>query len=348
MTTSPRNTGFSRRTFLQQGGILMGGVVLLGAAGCARDGNGNGQGQTSGEGGEQQASYEGEGAITHLTAIVHSAPFHIAQRLGYYEEEGLTIEHVSFPGGSDTIRGMESGIPFGSPASLPLFIAWEKGLKDLRIIGSVYNAASVDFIVPSDSEIESIEDLGGKKIAVSTPGANSTYFADRTVREAGFTPGEDVELVSVGGPGDAWTAASEGVVDVAWTAAPLPQRLVAAGDARVVWRSSEFVDNWTDTCLATTQQYIDSNPEVLQAWVNAVQRGMDLIDEDPETAAEEYAAAVDISPEVALEALKAEPGAFSTKIDLAGLEENVVAGKDEGQLTEDPDMDEIVVEDFTT
>ncbi|MGH3665684.1 MAG: ABC transporter substrate-binding protein, partial [Egibacteraceae bacterium] len=293
-------------------------------------------------------AYSGEVAITHLTAIVHSAPFHIAERLGYYEEEGLEIEHISFPGGSDTIRGMESGIPFGSPASLPLFIAYEKGLDQLRIIGSVYNAASVDFIVPKDSEIESVEDLGGTKIAVSTPGSNSTYFADRTVREAGFTPGQEVELVNVGGPGDAWTAASEGVVDVAWTASPLPEQLVQSGDAKVVWRSRDFVEHWTDTCLATTQEFIDSNPEALQAWVRAVQRGMDLINDEPDKAADAYGKAVEIEPEVAKAALQSAPkGTFDTALDMPGLEENVRAGLDQEQLSQEPDMGAIVIEDFT-
>lgn len=342
MTTSLRPYLLHRRDFLRRGGVAMGGVFLLGGVACGRGGST----QTAG-GSEGAVSYQGEAAITHLTAIVHSAPFHIAQALGYYEEEGLTLEHVSFPGGSDTIRGMESGIPLGSPASLPLFIAYEKGLDQLRIIGSVYNAASVDFIAPVDSEISAIEDLGGAKIAVSTPGSNSTYFADRTVREAGFTPGEDVELVNVGGPGDAWTAASEGVVDVAWTASPLPEQLVDSGEAKVVWRSRDFVESWTDTVLATTQEFIDSDPEVLQAWVRAVQRGMDLIHDDIEAAAEEYAKAVEITPAVAVSALRSAPeGTFTTQLDMAGLEENVQAGLDEGQLTAAPDMSAIVVDQF--
>jgi NitT/TauT family transport system substrate-binding protein len=355
MTTPPRPTGLDRRRFLR-GGVLLGGAVLLAGTACGRNGADSqaepgptgATGDTGAATGDAaQVSYQGEAAITHLTAIVHSAPFHIAQALGYYEEEGLTLEHVSFPGGSDTIRGMESGIPLGSPASLPLFIAYEKGLDQLRIIGSVYNAASVDFIVPADSPINSVEDLEGAKIAVSTPGSNSTYFAERTVQEAGFTPGQDVELINVGGPGDAWTAASEGVVDVAWTASPLSERLVEEGAAKVVWRSRDFVEHWTDTVLATTQDFIDSDPDVLRAWVRAVQRAMGLINSDPEAAAESYAEAVDISAAVALAALQSAPaGTFTTELDMAGLEENVKAGLDEGQLTAEPDMSAIVVDEF--
>lgn len=336
MTTSRRYL-MSRRGFLRRTGTAAGGVWLLGGAAAAC-------GSSAGAG---DGSYSGEVAITHLTAIVHSAPFHIAQSLGYYEEENLEVEHVSFPGGSDTIRGMESGIPFGSPASLPVFIAHEAGLDQLRIIGSVYNAASVDFIAPADSEIESIEDLEGAAIAVSTPGSNSNYFADRTVREAGFMPGQSVELVNVGGPGDAWTAASEGVVDVAWTASPLPEQLVEAGEAKVIWRSRDFVESWTDTSLVTTQDFIDSNPEVLQGWVRAVQRGMDLITDDLDRAAETYAEAVQIDPGIARAALTSAPeGTFTTALDMDGLEENVRAGLEEGQLEQEPDMSAIVVQDF--
>jgi NitT/TauT family transport system substrate-binding protein len=182
-----------RRRFLYVGGLGAGGAVLLGAAGAC------GGSSRAGGGGE----FTGEVAVAHLKSIVAAAPFLIADELGYFSDEGLTLDMVSFPGGTDTVRGIASGIPFGMPATLPALIAHQKGQKNLRMLSGAVNVALTSFLVPADSEIQSADDLKGKKIAVSQPGSITTYFATRIVRLNGMTPGEDVEILNVGGPPDA-------------------------------------------------------------------------------------------------------------------------------------------------
>ncbi|WMY79943.1 ABC transporter substrate-binding protein [Citricoccus sp. I39-566] len=326
-----------RRGFLKLSAAT-GGVIALGfTAGCGQSGaNGNGNG-----------GYSGDVAITGLASLIHSAPFFIAQSEGYYEEEGLILENIQFPGGLDTVRGIDSGIGFGTSSTLPVFIAAESGM-DVRIFGNVYTAASVDFIALPDSPINTIEDVRGKTIAVSTPGSNSTYFAERTLREAGLMPGTDVQLVSVGSAADSWTQVSQGVVDVAWTASPLSEQIASDAGGKVIWRSRDYVTDWSDTCLVATGAFIDENAEALRGWGRALQRAMDMISNDVEAAAEVYAVAIDYEPEVALEALKNSQNFFSLDFTDAQLAAVVEAGKEQGQLTEDPDMDAIVMRNFLT
>jgi NitT/TauT family transport system substrate-binding protein len=323
----------SRRQLLGTAGAAIAGLAL---SGCADDGA-----ETSG------GVFHAQAAVTHLTALLHAAPLHIARQLGYYKAEKLDIEHVNFTGGSETIHGMAGRIGFGMPASLPLLIAYEKGRTDLRIIGSEFNAASVDFVVPASSRIKSPKDLGGTKIAVSAPGSNSYYFAERTVREAGYQVGKDVQVVNVGGAPDSWTAASKGVVDVAWSASPLLDELVVSGKARVVWRSRDYVNSWVDTCLAVRDRFLSDNKDPMQRWVKAVSRAIDLINNQPDQAAAAYAAAVKISPKAAKSALTSWPkGTWSLDINMAGLQENARAGQEQGQLKKPAPLDKIVVRDL--
>lgn len=44
----------------------------------------------------------------------------------------LALENVQFPGGLDTVRGIGSGIGFGTSATIPVFIAVERGLDVKR------------------------------------------------------------------------------------------------------------------------------------------------------------------------------------------------------------------------
>jgi NitT/TauT family transport system substrate-binding protein len=317
-----------------------GGAVFLGAAatGCAQAG-------TAGSGSSGGAGYSGDVAVTGLQSLVHSAPFFIAQSEGYYKDEGLTLEHIQFPGGLDTVRGIESGIGFGTSATIPVFIGAEKGM-DVRIIGNFVTIASVDFVALSGSGIKTIEDVRGKKVAVSTPGSNSTYFAERTLREAGLTPGKDVELISVGSASDSWTAVSKGVVDVAWTSSPLLEKMEAEGGAQTIWRSRDYVTDWSDTCLVATGEFVDKNTDALKGWGRALKKGADLIASDPEKAAAAYATAIKSTPEVALKALQNAKDIFSLEFTDAQLAAVVAAGKEQGQLTKDPDLKSIVMRDF--
>jgi NitT/TauT family transport system substrate-binding protein len=324
-----------RRGFMKFSTVA-GGAVFLGAAtGCAQSGTAASSG----------GGYTGDVAVTGLQSLVHSAPFFIAQSEGYYKEEGLTLEHIQFPGGLDTVRGIESGIGFGTSATIPAFIGAEKGM-DVRIIGNWVTAASVDFVALSGSGINSIADVRGKKVAVSTPGSNSTYFADRTLRQAGLVPGKDVELISVGSASDSWTAVSKGVVDVAWTSSPLSEKIEDEGGARIIWRSRDYVTDWSDTCLVATGEFVDKHTEALKGWGRALKKAADLISHDPDKAAAVYAKAIKYKPEVALKALKNSQKMFSLDFTDAQLAAVVAAGKEQGQLSKDPDIKSIVMRGF--
>lgn len=335
--TSGARMPVSRREFLSAVGWGVGAAALgLGLAGCA-----NPRSEDS------QRNFSGDVAVALLQSIVNAAPFFVAAELGYFEEENLDLELVSFPGGTETVRGIISGMPFGMPATLSALIAYQGGARNLRLISGAYNEAGVNFIVPVDTEIRSVQDLQGKRIAVAQPSSPSSYFATRIAMEQGLVPGETVELLSVGAAPDAWTAVDQGVADVAWSVLPLSETLIKAGKARLLFRARDFVPDWADNSYWTTQDFIDESPETLQAWLRAMQQAMTVIREDLDTAASAYAVAAQLDEAVARSALEQAGPAFSLEIDMTGLEENVRAGVELGQLDADAlNLEEVVVRDF--
>src|SRR5699024_3157417 len=103
---------------------------------------------------------------------------------------------------------------------------------------------------------------------------------------------------------DSWTQVSQGVVDVAWTASPLSEQIASDSGGKVIWRSRDYVTDWSDTCLVATGAFIDENADALRGWGKALRKAMKMISNDVETAADIYAKVIDYEPEVALEALK--------------------------------------------
>lgn len=329
----------SRRHFLVITSGTVGSAAVVGlTGGCG------GNGGSSSKGGD---SYSGEVAVTHLTAAVQVAPFHIADKLGYYEEADLQLELVSFPGGTETIRGMTTGMDFGNPATLPGLIAVEKGQSDLRLIAGAFNQPAVVFLVPEGSDIESVSDLANKKIGVSQPGSITNYFSDRIAKENGLKPGKDVDLINVGGPPDAWTAAKQGVVDVAWSNPPLSDKLIKDGEARILFSTADFVTSWTDVSYWTTQSFIDDSSDVLKRWLDAQRRAMETIKTDLDKAAEIYGERAKVDTAIAKKSLRNATEAFSLKIDMAGIKENLKAGGELDQLDPDSfDLDTVISKDF--
>jgi NitT/TauT family transport system substrate-binding protein len=329
----------NRRDFLAGAGATAGGIALFGLSACGKAAEGGGEASDEG-------TYKGQQAVAHYDEIISATAFQIAEAQGYFEDQDLQLKAVSFPGGTDVVRAIQAKMAFGQAATIPTIIAHEKAIKDIRYLSGSYYDPEVVFMVPKDSPVRSVEDLKGKKVGVSEPGSNSTYFATKMITDAGMKPNEDVKIVSVGGPSDAATAADQGVVDASWSTPPLSTKEELEGKKRVLIQASEIEPTWVSVGLATRQPFIDSNPKVLKRWITALQKSMDLIQSNPKKAGQVWAKAIEIDPEVASEALEQYKEAFTLKIDREALEANVRAGQELGQLEGEPDLDAMIYDKF--
>lgn len=328
----------TRRDFIRGSGITIGGVYLLSVAGC-------GGAEPAADNGMQP--YSGDVAVAHLDTILSAAPFHIALERGFYDELALELEHVSFSGGTETIRGIvTAGMRFGMPATVSALIAQQDTAPGLRIIGGLFNAPQVVFIAPAGSRFDSADDLEGTSIGISTPGSITDYFSHRIVQKERLKPGKEVEIVNVGGPSDVWTAAQQGVVDIAYATPPLSDQLVSKGEAKVVLDTADYVPAWVDNVLVTTEEFINERPEVLKRWVLAIERSLDVIRDEPKEAAAIYGPVVDVDVDTVARAFRDTREAWSVGLDMRGIKATVEAGYKLGPLNHEPDLEKIIVDDF--
>ncbi|MEE0935270.1 MAG: ABC transporter substrate-binding protein [Methanobrevibacter sp.] len=112
----------------------------------------------------------------------HDAALFVADAQGKYAENGINTRLVQFNNGGDLMTAMASGdVDVGYVGITPVLSSIEKGVP-IKVISAAQTEGS-GIVVAKDSNINSVSDLAGKKIA--TPGEASiqhmllTYYLEQ-------------------------------------------------------------------------------------------------------------------------------------------------------------------------
>lgn len=105
-------------------------------------------------------------------------PAILADQLGYYAAEGLSVKVLSCINGKRCLQHLTDGeAQLATTADMPVVLAAHQG-KKFDVVATICTSVKDNqFIVRSDSGIRSPADLKGKRIAY-VPGTSSQYFTD--------------------------------------------------------------------------------------------------------------------------------------------------------------------------
>ena len=126
-------------------------------------------------------------------------PLTIAERLGYFKDEGLDVEISDFAGGSKALQAVVGG------SADVVSGAWENTIdqqpKGLNMQGFVlmgrYPAISLGIVKSKAAAYKSPKDLKGMKIGVSAPGSSTNRLVLHMLAKDGLK-GDDVSIIGVG------------------------------------------------------------------------------------------------------------------------------------------------------
>lgn len=236
--------GLDRRKFLV-GALGAGGAVLL-LGGCGGDddddastgGSGDGDGDGGGRGGELTTAKVG------LLPITDVAPLFLGVDKGMFSDAGLELETTFAAGGAAILPSVESGefdIGFSNIVSLLLLQSQGGAYKILAGTGKSAVEGDTDFhemIVMDDSDLESMADLGGRKVAVNTLRNALEIVTRASVEKAGGDQGS-IEFQEVPFPEMA-AALQAGQVDAVLLNEPFKTVLQQEGGVRTI--GQPFVD----------------------------------------------------------------------------------------------------------
>ena len=214
---------------------------------------------------------------------IQFAPFYVADALGYYEEAGIKVELNHHAVGADQFGPLVAGQEHLLMASGDEVMQVRAQEVPLVYVAVVYRQYPVALIVPENSDIQSIDDLQGKRVGL--PGEyGANWIGLLALLDAHGLTADDIEVESVG-----FTQASAllaGHVDAVMgyvnnetiqiEGAGTPVRTFPVGDV------SPLVSNG----LVVTEEMLDEQPDLVRAIVEATLRGVQYAIDNPEKTVE--------------------------------------------------------------
>lgn len=306
-------------------------------AGCGGDDNGNGQ--PAGQNGEPQTVRVG------VIPIAPVAPLYLGIDQGFFEEEGLRVEPTLAQGGAAIVPAVVAGEQeFGFSNVVSLMLAQNRGL-DVKIVTQGSQSTTSpdperDFaavVVAEDSEIREPADLAGATIAVNT----LQNIGDLTITAALQEQGVDTDTIEYREiPFPEMNAALlDGEVDAVWQEEPFLVQLLNEGARIVLQHYREFADHLTIATYFTTQETIDSDPELVESFARAMNRSLQYAQENPDEVRRIVGTYTEI-PEAAAKEMVLPY--FSQDLNVPSIEKLARVGTEQEIFDEEPNVDELI------
>ncbi|MFB6095760.1 MAG: ABC transporter substrate-binding protein [Haloferacaceae archaeon] len=346
-----------RRQFLKGTGALVAGGSA-GLAGCSGDDGAGGETTTGTptEGpattGGTPTSPTGETPVAKVAASHYPLPTCtlaalMAKEKKLYEDNGITISKVtSFSGGGTTIRGIVTGgISAGLGASLTAVVKAYLAGAPIYLCGLTCQSNDIEFHVRPDSDVESIQDLKGQKIAITNPGSITESLAIRSITNADGITLDDVELLYAGGLGEALTALNEGEAAASWNLPPKSVLTVQNDQTRLLFKARKYAPHITQGTIPIGGRVLEEQPDLAAGLMRTFIDAHEYVAENPKETARVWAEANGVPEDVAVTVmtesvdLKAHLGVELTEEVLTSTADTLVT---QGVLDEQPPWKEII------
>ncbi len=246
-------------------------------AGCSQDVE-----VTEPENTSEEQTEENEPVKVTLNEVAHSifyAPMYVAIEEGYFADEGINLELVCGFGADKTMTAVISGeaqIGFmGSEASI---YTYAEGATDYVVNFAQLTQRAGNFLVAREEMPDfTWEDLKGHLVLGGRKGGMPEMVFEYILKENGIDPETDLEINQSIDFGSTAAAFAEDQGDFTVEFEPGATTLESEGKGYVVASLGEDSGYVPYTAFSAKQSYIDENPDVIQGFTNALQKGMDYV-----------------------------------------------------------------------
>ena len=218
-----------------------------------------------------------------LNEVAHSifyAPQYVAIEEGYFKDEGLDMTLITGFGADKTMTAVISGeadIGFmGAEASI---YAYQEGATDPVVNFAQLTQRAGNFLVAREEMPDfKWEDLKGRKVLGGRKGGMPEMVFEYILKQNGLDPQKDLSIdqsIDFGATAAAFTG--DNSVDFTVEFEPSATALEKQGAGYVV--ASLGVDSGyvPYTSYSAKTSYMEKNPDIMQQFTNALQKGMDYV-----------------------------------------------------------------------
>lgn len=246
---------FSRRDFIKLGGssILFGAAVSLGLTGCGK----GDAAKTGGSGGNGPRIKIGYLPITdHLTIISHSRT----------KFQKLNLEPVKFSGWPELSEALKAGSIEAAFALTPISLTLrQKGVPIKGVLLGHRNGSAIT--VKVGNEINTVEDLKGKTIAIPSKFSTHNILLRKILSEKGIDANKDLKIIDMAPP-EMVQALASGQINGFIVAEPFGGQAELQKVGKVLILSKDIWPNHICCMLNVREDVITKNPEAVQELVN--------------------------------------------------------------------------------
>lgn len=222
--------------------------------------------------------------ITEITLneVAHSifyAPMYVAFEKDYFKEEGLKVNLVNGLGADKTMTALLSGeceIGFmGAEASVYVY---NEGAADYAVNFAQLTQRAGNFLVSRDLNEEfSWDNIKGATVIGGRPGGMPEMVFEYILKKQGIDPKKDLTIIQNIDFGLTSQAFSSGQGDYTIEFEPAATALELEGVGKVVASLGVESGKVPYTAFSAKKSYIEKNPEVIQSFTNAIQKGLEYV-----------------------------------------------------------------------
>lgn len=226
--------------------------------------------------------------------LLYYLPLTIAERKGFFKEEGLDVAINDFGGGAKSLQALIGGSIDVVTGAYEHTIRMQAKGQDIVSVIELGRFPGIVLVARKDRPIKSVKDLKGAKIGVTAPGSSTNFFVNFLMAKDGLKP-DDASYVGVGGGASAVAQMKRGEIDAMSNLDPVITKLEDDGDVIVLADSRTEAGNDKifggenpAAVLYMKRDFVEQNPVTTQKLVNAFYKALQWL----KTATPEDVAAV--------------------------------------------------------
>ena len=201
--------------------------------------------------------------------LLYYLPLTIAERKGFFKEQGLEVEINDFGGGAKSLQALIGGSVDVVTGAYEHTIRMQAKGQDVVAVTELGRFPAIVIAAKKDKagQIKSAADFKGLKIGVTAPGSSTALTAQYAMVKAGLKP-SDAAIIGVGSGASAVAAMKKGEIDVISHLDPVIAKLEADGDIQILVDTRTeagtralFGGSTPAATLYMNKDFIDSNPQ---------------------------------------------------------------------------------------
>lgn len=217
-----------------------------------------------------------------LNEVAHSifyAPMYVAIEQGYFEEEGLDIKLVNGAGADNVMTALISGdadIGFMGPEAT--VYVYNQGSQNYAVNFAQLTQRAGNFLVTRSPEKDFMwQNLKGTTVLGGRAGGMPQMIFEYVLKLHNIDPQTDLTIIQNIDFGLTAEAFASGTADYTVEFEPFATSLEKEEKGYVIASLGEDSGYVPYTCFSALESYIQENPEIIQSFTNAIQKGLDYV-----------------------------------------------------------------------